>query len=140
MVIDNCPLEFKPVLYRRYVDDTVLLFRDAKHVPLFQNYLNAQHPRIQFTCDIEIDNCLSFLDCKVTKNCSKFETSSFIKPTFTGLGMKYNSAISKNYKLNLIDCLIDRAYKINSTVSNFCIDLQRLRNSFLLVMGNFKTL
>ena len=39
--------------------------------------------------------------------------------------------LAKNYKLNLIDCLIDRAYKINSTVSNFCIELQRLRKFFI---------
>ena len=24
--LDNCPLEFKPIMYRRYVDDTFLLF------------------------------------------------------------------------------------------------------------------
>ena len=128
--LNDCPLEFKPVLYRRYVDDTFLLFRDVKHVPLFQDYLNKKHPRIQFTCEIEMENSLPFLDCKVFKNGDKFETSSYRKPTFTGHGMKYSSAISKKYKLNLVDCLIDRAYKINSTLTNFCLELQRLRKYF----------
>ena len=30
--LDDCPLEFKPVYYRRYVDDSFLLFNDISHV------------------------------------------------------------------------------------------------------------
>ena len=128
--LDNCPIEFKPVMYRRYVDDTFLLFRNANHVKTFQDYLNKQHDRIQFTCEIEKNNSLAFLDCSVTKHGNVFHTSSYRKPTYTGLGMKFDSAISDKYKFNLIDCLIDRAYKINSTVTQFCKELQRLRTFF----------
>ena len=28
--LHNCPAEFKPVIYRRFVDDTFLLFRSKK--------------------------------------------------------------------------------------------------------------
>ena len=38
--LDNCPQNFKPLLYRRYVDDTFMLFRERSHIPLFLNYLN----------------------------------------------------------------------------------------------------
>ena len=44
--------------------------------------------------------------------------------------MKFDSAVSDKYKFNLIDCLIDRAFKINSTVTNFCRELQKLRHFF----------
>ena len=44
--LQNCPLQFKPKLYRRYVDDTFLLFSDPSHIPLFLTYLNSQHPNI----------------------------------------------------------------------------------------------
>ena len=40
--LQNCPSEFKPVIYRRYVDDTFLLFRSKHHIEKFQNYLNRQ--------------------------------------------------------------------------------------------------
>ena len=33
--LDICPSEFKPVLYRRYVDDTFLLFKRPHHVQCF---------------------------------------------------------------------------------------------------------
>ena len=41
--LNNCPSEFKPVFYRRYVDDTFLLFRFPSHIQLFLTYLNSQH-------------------------------------------------------------------------------------------------
>ena len=126
----DCPDQFKPVFYRRYVDDTFLLFRETSHVDLFQQYLNQQNPRIKFTCEMEKDDSLAFLDCKITKNADGFQSSSYRKPTFSGLGMKFDSAICHKYKLNLIDCLIDRAYKINSTVTSFCIELQRQTRYF----------
>ena len=33
--LDNCPVQFKPLYYRRYVDDTFLIFKDRAHVELF---------------------------------------------------------------------------------------------------------
>ena len=41
--LQNCPSEFKPVIYKRYVDDTFLLFRWEHHIEKFRNYLNCQH-------------------------------------------------------------------------------------------------
>ena len=130
MWLENCPEHFKPVMYRRYVDDTFLLFRDASHVPLFHHYLNDQHPRIKFTYENEKSSSLPFLDTMVTKVGNCFQTSSYRKPTYTGQGMKFDSAISSKYKFNLVDCLIDRAYKINSTLTGFFVEVARLRKFF----------
>ena len=38
--LENCPSHFKPIIYRRFVDDTLLLFRSKDHVEKFRNYLN----------------------------------------------------------------------------------------------------
>ena len=87
--MENCPQNFKPVLYRRYVDDTSLLFRKSDHIQLFLNYLNRQHPNIIFTNESKINNALPFLDVTVTKENNKFITSVFRKPTFTGLSSNF---------------------------------------------------
>ena len=50
--LHNCPSLFKPLLYRRYVDDCFLLFKSLNHVPLFLDYLNRQHPSISFTSEL----------------------------------------------------------------------------------------
>ena len=42
--LHNCPSSFKPLLYRRYVDDYFLLFRRSEHVQLFLTYLIASTP------------------------------------------------------------------------------------------------
>ena len=45
--LQNCPSEFKPVIYRRYVDDKFLLFCSKHHIEKFRNYLNRQHKKIK---------------------------------------------------------------------------------------------
>ena len=54
--LSQCPPQFKPVFYRRYMDDTFLLFTDPSHILPFLDYLNSQHPNIKFTCEIEQNN------------------------------------------------------------------------------------
>ena len=75
------------------MDDTFLLFRLIDHLVPFLSYLNSLHPLIKFTHDVEVDNCLLFLDVKVDKLDNTFETGLFRKDTFTGLSTKYNSAV-----------------------------------------------
>ena len=62
--LENCPSHFKPIVYRRFVDDTFVLFRSKDHVEKFRNYLNKQHKNIKFTSEIEDNGSLSFLDIK----------------------------------------------------------------------------
>ena len=39
---ENCPTQFKLVVYRRYADNTFLLFRSTGHVEKFKMYLNKK--------------------------------------------------------------------------------------------------
>ena len=71
--LQNCPSEFKPVIYRKYVDHTFLLFR-SKHIEKFQNYLNRHHKNIKFTSETKNENSISFLDIKITSENNKFMT------------------------------------------------------------------
>ena len=66
--LDNCPVKFKPVIYRRFVDDTFLLFRSKEHIEKFRLYQNCQHPNIKFTSEIEENNSISFLDIKINRD------------------------------------------------------------------------
>ena len=112
--LETCPSEFKPVFFRRYVDDCFILFSSADHIPKFLSFLNSKHPNIKFTSEVE-NNCkISFLDCLVTRVNDKFETSTFRKSTFTGLGTSFFSFIPFSFKLNGIKTLINRGYKVTS--------------------------
>ena len=85
--LQNCPSEFKPVIYRIYVDDTFLIFRSKHHIEKFRNYLNRQRKKIKFTSETENGNSIPFLDIKITRNNNKFMTSVYRWPVFSGFFM-----------------------------------------------------
>ena len=113
--LNQCPANFKPIFYRRYIDDTFVIFKDRDHVSMFLDYLNSRHINIKFTCELENDGRLPFLDCLVHRNNSKFDVSVYRKPTFSGLGSSFYSFCPFNFKLNSINTLLFRAYNICST-------------------------
>ena len=56
--LEQCPKELKPVFYRRYVDNTFVLFESAAHLSKFRNYFNTCHPK-----------CLSPLNRRKMESC-----------------------------------------------------------------------
>ena len=110
--LTDCPVDFKPILYQRYVDDTFLLFKHRSHANLFLNYLNSKHSNIKFTCDFEVDGSLSFLNLKDSRKDNKCITSVYRKSTFKGLGTSFSSFECIKFKLISITTLLSRAYKI----------------------------
>jgi len=129
--LKQCPPEFRPVYYRRYIDDTFVLFKHPSHVNLFLNYLNSKHQCIKFTCETQLNNQLPFLDTYVTIDNGRFHTSIYRKPTFTGLGLHFLSNIPYIYKINSIRTLITRAYNLCSNWSSFHNEMKFLNNFFV---------
>ena len=114
----NCPADFKPIFYRRYIDDTFLLFRHHSHVQKFLAFLNSQHSNINFTCETENNNKISFLDCNIFRENNRFECSVFRKSTFTGLETSFYSFCEFRFKLNSIKTLLFRAFGVCSSYFN----------------------
>ena len=107
--MENCPSHFKPIVYRRFVDDTFLLFRSKDHVEKFRNYLNKQHKNITFTSEIEENGSLSFLDIKVSRENNTFVTSDI-------------------YKRGLIETLLHRSFRLCSNYENFHQEIETLKS------------
>ncbi len=117
--LEDCPVIFKPVMYRRYVDDTFLLFKDPCHLPLFLDYMNSHHASIEFTSECESNGSLSFLDVLVSKSTECFCTSLFRKPTFSGVYSNFDSFIQMSYKFGLVSTLLFRAHSLCSSYVKF---------------------
>ena len=128
--LENCPVEFKPVVYIRFVDDTFLLFRSYEHIEKFRTYLNCQHPNIKFTSEIEEHNCMSFLDFKITRELNSFSTSVYRKPTFSGIFTNCDSFIPLSYKTLLIWSLLYRAFSLCSSFELFRQEILKLKDIF----------
>ena len=57
----------RPLYYRRYVDDTFVMFRSESEVSSFHSKLNKLHSALKFTVEMEVDGKLLFLDVLVTR-------------------------------------------------------------------------
>ena len=113
--LNRCPNEYKPLYFKRYVDNIFCLFRDVSHVEMFLTYINTCHPNMNFTFENEEENVLPFLDVKVSRIDSSFTTSIYRKPTFSGVYTNYASFIPDLYKLNLVSTLLFRIFTVCSS-------------------------
>ena len=126
--LENCPSHFKPIVYRRFVDDTLLLFPSKNHVERFRNYLNKQRKIIKPTTEIEENGSLSFLDIKISRENNKFMTSVYRKPTFSGVFTNFESFIPDIYKRGLIETLLHRSFRLCSNYENFHREIETLKS------------
>ena len=104
----------RPTVYVRYMDDIFAVFETNRNKDGFLHSLNNLHSSLQFTVEHEVDRKLPFLDVLVERGSSKFVTSIYRKPTFTGQYIRWSSFCTKRRKLNLISCLVHRAVMICS--------------------------
>ena len=114
--------------YRRFVDDTFLLFQSKDHVQKFRNYLNKQYKNITFTSEIEENCSLSFLDIKISRENNIFVTSVYRKPTFSGVFTNFQSFIRDIYNHGLIETLLHRSFRLCSNYENFHWEIETLKS------------
>ena len=126
--MENCPSCFKPIIYRRFVDDTFSLFRSKNHVEKSKTYLNKQHKNIQFASEIEENSSVSFLDIKISLENNKFVTSVYRKPRLNGVFTNFESFISDISKRGLIETLLQRSFRLCSSYENFHRETETLKS------------
>ena len=126
--MENCPGCFKPIIYRRFVDDTFSLFRSKDHVEKSKTYLNKQHKNIQFASEIEENSSVSFLDIKMSLENNKFVTSVYRKPRSNGVFTNFESFISDISKRGLIETLLQRSFRLCSSYENFHRETETLKS------------
>jgi hypothetical protein len=125
----------KPLLYRRYVDDTLWLFPENTDITQLLTFMNSRHNNMKFTYELESNNCISFIGLTISHNESNgvnnYLTSVYRKATFTGLCTNYNSFTPLLYRLSVFKCLIYRAFKLCSNWNLFHDEISHVK-SFLL--------
>ena len=103
------------------------LIKTLKQKNIF-NYINARHPNIKFTMETEVNKIILFLDVLIDNSQNILKTSTYHKSTYSGLLLNYTSFTSRFYKIGLIKCLIDRAYKISNTWPGFHDDVTKIKD------------
>ena len=87
--LTDCSTKIKPTLYRRYVDDIFCPFNSKSQIDKFETFLNSRHINMSFSKELEKDEKLSFLDILITKSESRFITTVYRKPTFSGIYLNF---------------------------------------------------
>lgn len=125
----------KPLLYRRYVDDTFWIFPENTDITQLLTFMNSRHSNMKFTHELESNNCISFIGLTISHNdCNGvhgYLTSVYRKPTFTGLFTNYNSFTPLLYRLSVFKCLIYRAFQLCSNWSQIHDEISYLKSLLL---------
>ena len=64
--LDNCPIYFKTMRYKWYVQDIFFFFHLKNTYNFFVDYTSKQHKCLKFTSEAENYNAFSFLNIKIT--------------------------------------------------------------------------
>ena len=112
-----------PSYYTRYVDNIFSVFHWHGETQRFFFYLNSRHPNVKFTMETEVNKVILFLDVLIGNRNNISNTTTYHKSTYSGLLINFDGFTSRFYKIGLIKCLIDHAYKINNTWASFHNDV-----------------
>ena len=120
-----------PSLYKRYVDDTLVVMPNVESAECFLTTLNNLHDNLNFTMELQKESKISFIGFEIIKNGTKVETRVYRKPTDDGLLLHYQSHADERYKESLIKTRLHRAKALSSTDEFFKDECQKLRSIFL---------
>ena len=112
----DCPQDFCPNIYRRYVDDIFVTFNSYQQLKKFVHNNSFEH-----------NNSFSFLYVKICRENNKLTTSVYRTPTFSGVFTNFKSFISTVYKFGLVYTLLHRCFNITSSYEKFPNEINALK-------------
>lgn len=105
-----------PKWWFRFVDDSHSCLKKA-HVVDFHNHLNSINQHIQFTYELEENQCLPFLDTKTTRCEGRIIVDVYRKPTHTDKYLDFHSYHPIQHKRSVVNTLLSRAENVPTTHS-----------------------
>ena len=127
MWLKDYPKFFRPVYYKRYVEDMFVLFEKPEQVLRFVKCMNKRNKNIKVSFDSEQDNSFSFLDVKICREKDKFTTSVSRKNTFSGIYTNFSSFVALEHKFGLVYTLLHRSFTIVSDFPKSQFEVETLK-------------
>ena len=109
--------------YKRYVDDTFVLFEKPRQVLQFLITLTKYAKILKFSFETEKDKTFSFRDVKICSKKDKFTTGVFRKNTFSSV---YPNFVAIEHKFGLVYTLLHRSFTYESDFSKFRFEVEPL--------------
>ncbi|XP_065194972.1 uncharacterized protein LOC135826269 [Sycon ciliatum] len=108
----------KPDLYKRYIDDCILLWRHGwKGLTALLDHFNGQHTTIKFTMEHSVNETQSvnFLDLALSVRGNSIEWELYVKPSHNGVHLSYESCLPWSCKRAVATNQFSRAIRNSST-------------------------
>ena len=129
--LKKCPLEFKPVFYRRHVDYIFALLKSKHYLKKFRKYFNTCFQNMSFSFEKEKTAKMTFLDVKISRKNGKFVITFSLAKLLLVLFISISRAFYL-LRTNLV-CfytLVCRCLTLCSYWTKFCRDLVTLKEIF----------
>ena len=102
--LEHCPVEYRPLYYRRYIDDIFVLFNSAEHLKRFYSYLNSRHK-------IGLLHTLLYRCFRICSDWTKFHLE-LVKLT----DVFKNNGYPQNFINNCFKVFLDNKYRMQEKV------------------------
>ena len=132
--IATAPIEVKPKLWRRYVDDILEIVK-SDQVDNLTEHLNSVDPTgsIQFTHEQEVDGKIPFLDTLIIKKPDgTIKLLIYRKATHTDQYLNFNSHHPVHHKLGVIRTLFDRMNTIITEKDDIKLEEDKIKSALSL--------
>ena len=117
------------VFYARYVDDTFVIFNGTnRQIDILNNYINNINNKIKFTCEIEQNNAINFLDLNINKNNNKLQFKIYRKPTTTDITIHNDSHHPFTQKIAAYNAFINRLINIPLTKKDYDEEVNTIKH------------
>lgn len=116
-----------PRLWRRYVDDVLVIAKPDSIEPLLE-LMNNQHPSIKFTIEKEEQNSLPFLDLLLTRKKEKIEIAVYRKSTNTDRYITNTSFTTHQNKFASFNSMVHRLCRLPLNITNFMNELKTIKH------------
>ncbi|MCP4489773.1 MAG: hypothetical protein GY820_21020 [Gammaproteobacteria bacterium] len=128
---ENCPTEFCPLYYGRYIDDILVISRDSHSFSNFHQHISGSARNLlSFTKEEEINERLPFLDILLSHENGHFEFSVYRKATHSNRYCNPSSAVPRSVFTSTVRTMRLRAQKYCSTAEKFAAEMKLLHSTF----------
>ena len=115
-------LGFPIPLLKKYVDDLILALPEDKISETLACF-NSFHNNIQFTCEVEVDGRIPFLDMVLVRKADQtIKTEWYSKPMASGRFLDYLSHHPLHMKMNVVMNFIRRVRDSSTNISRKQVD------------------
>ncbi|XP_049831381.1 uncharacterized protein LOC126272518 [Schistocerca gregaria] len=109
----NSHINSKIIYYKRYVDDTIILFDGTnEEIDTLATKMSSMHKNIKFTVEHETNSSINFLDVKITNKNHKHQFEIYRKPTSTDVCINSSSCHPNQHKMAYFRSTLNRLHKI----------------------------